>query len=146
MFNMDKHFPTELLWKRSESDVACSTLCDPGLQPARLLHPRDFPSKNTGVGCHFLYRSTNAEGLEAPPLWDLIRICDPVPFFKFYISCSWELLFFSFQIQNKFHPPSSKLSFSFCDTPPNQASTAPGTVFSLQNKALDTFIFDLVND
>ena len=25
-----------------------------GLQPARLLCPRDFPSKNTGVDCHFL--------------------------------------------------------------------------------------------
>ena len=25
-----------------------------GLQPARLLHPRDSPGKNTGVGCHFL--------------------------------------------------------------------------------------------
>ena len=25
-----------------------------GLQPARLLCPRDFLGKNTGVGCHFL--------------------------------------------------------------------------------------------
>ena len=25
-----------------------------GLYPARLLSPRDFPAKNTGVGCHFL--------------------------------------------------------------------------------------------
>ena len=25
-----------------------------GLQPTRLLHPWDFPSKSTGVGCHFL--------------------------------------------------------------------------------------------
>ena len=25
-----------------------------GLQPARLLCPRDSPGKNTGVGCHFL--------------------------------------------------------------------------------------------
>ena len=25
-----------------------------GLQPARLLCPRDFPGKNTGVGCYFL--------------------------------------------------------------------------------------------
>ena len=24
------------------------------LEPARLLHPWDFPGKNTGVGCHFL--------------------------------------------------------------------------------------------
>ena len=26
-----------------------------GLQPARLLCPRDFPGKNIGVGCHFLF-------------------------------------------------------------------------------------------
>ena len=25
-----------------------------GLQRPRLLHPRDFPGKSTGVGCHFL--------------------------------------------------------------------------------------------
>ena len=25
-----------------------------GLQPTRLLHPWNFPGKNTGVGCHFL--------------------------------------------------------------------------------------------
>ena len=25
-----------------------------GLKPARLLHPWNSPSKNTGVGCHFL--------------------------------------------------------------------------------------------
>ena len=27
-----------------------------GLQPTRLLHPWDFPSKSTGVGCHCLLR------------------------------------------------------------------------------------------
>ena len=33
----------------------CLTLCDPHeLQPARLLHPQDFPGKNTGVGCYSL--------------------------------------------------------------------------------------------
>ena len=29
-----------------------------GLQPTRLLHPWDFPGKNTGVGCHFLFQGT----------------------------------------------------------------------------------------
>ena len=28
-----------------------------GLQPTRLLHPWDFPGKNTGVGCHCLLRT-----------------------------------------------------------------------------------------
>ena len=30
----------------------CPPLCR--LQPAKFLHPRDSPGKNTGVGCHFL--------------------------------------------------------------------------------------------
>ena len=32
----------------------CTTLRPYRLQPARLLYTWDFPSKNTGVGCHFL--------------------------------------------------------------------------------------------
>ena len=35
------------------SSLSPAWLCD-SLDSARLLHPRDFPSKNTGVGCHFL--------------------------------------------------------------------------------------------
>ena len=33
---------------------ACSVMEPNGLQPTRLLCPRIFPGKNTGVGCHFL--------------------------------------------------------------------------------------------
>ena len=40
-----------LKWSRS---VVSDTLRPHGLQPTRLLHPWDFPGKNTGVGCHFL--------------------------------------------------------------------------------------------
>ena len=36
----------------SKSLQLCPT-CNP-MDPARLLCPRDFPGKNTGVGCHFL--------------------------------------------------------------------------------------------
>ena len=43
-----------------------------GLQPARLLCPWDFPSKNTGVGCHFFLQckskpqgDTNSSSLES---------------------------------------------------------------------------------
>ena len=40
--------------EKSESEVAqsCPTLCDP--MDCSLLHPWDFPGKNTGVDCHFL--------------------------------------------------------------------------------------------
>ena len=34
--------------------VVSDSLRPHGLQPTRLLHPWDFPGKNTGVGCHFL--------------------------------------------------------------------------------------------
>ena len=30
------------------------SLCPHGLQPARLLCPKDFPGKNSGMGCHSL--------------------------------------------------------------------------------------------
>ena len=51
---------TRLKWLSSSSCCcwvakSCLTLLQPhGLQPTRLLHPWDFPGKNTGVGCHFL--------------------------------------------------------------------------------------------
>ena len=35
------------------------TLRPRGLQPARLLCPWDFPDKNTGVDCHFLFQGLN---------------------------------------------------------------------------------------
>ena len=43
--------------KERKSDVtkSCLTLCDPmDCSLPRLLHPRYFQGKNTGVGCHFL--------------------------------------------------------------------------------------------
>ena len=66
----------------------CLTLCNPtdcsppgssvlqpqGLQPARLLCLWDFPSKNTGVGCHFLLQGFfSTQGSNLHPLhlqWD----------------------------------------------------------------------------
>ena len=43
---------------RKFSIVNCLVVSDSlrprGLQPTGLLHPWDFPGKNTGVGCHFL--------------------------------------------------------------------------------------------
>ena len=41
---------------------SCSVISDSlethGLEPTRLLCPRDFPGKNTGVGCHFLLQGS----------------------------------------------------------------------------------------
>ena len=42
-------------WKGSHSVVSDSQRHH-GLQPTRLLHPRDLPRKSTGVGCHCLLR------------------------------------------------------------------------------------------
>ena len=40
--------------------LSCSIMCDSlrfdGLEPARLLHPWNFPGKSTGVGFHFLFQ------------------------------------------------------------------------------------------
>ena len=36
--------------------VVANSLQPHGLQPTRLLCPRDFPDKDTGVGCHFLFQ------------------------------------------------------------------------------------------
>ena len=36
------------------ASVVSNSLQPYGLQPARLLCPRNFPGKNSGVGCHFL--------------------------------------------------------------------------------------------
>ena len=42
-------------WKWSRSVVSDSSRPH-GLQPTGLLHPRDFPGKSTGVGCHCLFQ------------------------------------------------------------------------------------------
>ena len=45
--------PNFLLHKCTNAQ-SCPTLLPQGLQPARLLCPWDYRSKNIGVGCHFL--------------------------------------------------------------------------------------------
>ena len=44
-------FLSEVKWSCS---VMSNSFWPHGLQPTRLLHPWDFPGKNTGVGCHCL--------------------------------------------------------------------------------------------
>ena len=41
---------------------SCPTLCDP-IDPTRLRPPWDSPGKNTGVGCHFLFRCMKVKAL-----------------------------------------------------------------------------------
>ena len=44
-------------WKVKVKSLSCvRLLATHGLQPTRLLRPRDFPDKSTGVGCHCLLR------------------------------------------------------------------------------------------
>ena len=45
------YFSAASKWSHS---VTSDSLWHHGLKPIRLLHPWDFPGKNTGVGCHFL--------------------------------------------------------------------------------------------
>ena len=42
--------------KWTEVTQSCLTLRSHGLQPTRLFHLWNFPGKNTGVGCHFLFQ------------------------------------------------------------------------------------------
>ena len=43
------------------------------LQPAGLLCPWDFPRKNTGVGCHFLFRGSSWLRDQNSCLWHLLH-------------------------------------------------------------------------
>ena len=46
--------PLPTLVRMLSRSVVSNSLQPHGLLPSRLLSPRDFPGKNTGVGCHFL--------------------------------------------------------------------------------------------
>ena len=48
-----------------------------GLQPTRLLCPRDFPGKNTGVGCHFLLQEIFPSQESIPSLLNCRQIILP---------------------------------------------------------------------
>ena len=56
----------------------CLTLCNPHRwQPTRLLHPRDFPGKNTGVGCHFLLQCMKVKS-ESEVTQSCLTLSDPM--------------------------------------------------------------------
>ena len=46
-------------------------------QPARLLHPWDSPSKNTGVGCHFLLQCVKVKS-ESEVAPKCLTLSDPM--------------------------------------------------------------------
>ena len=48
-----------------------------GLQPTRLLRPRDSPGKNAGVGCHFLLQCMKVESEREVAQWCL-TLSDPM--------------------------------------------------------------------
>ena len=50
--------------------VMSNSLQTHGLQPTRLFCPQDFPSKNTGVGQHFLLLGTEPSSLTSSALAD----------------------------------------------------------------------------
>ena len=52
-------FGEECMHVCSVISVVSDFLRPHGLQPTRLLCPWDFPSKNTGMGCHFLLQGTS---------------------------------------------------------------------------------------
>ena len=79
VFVLSLHVVKALLWMRFSQEhrphlipdrsqgkwshsVMFDSLWPHGLEPASLLHPRDFPGKNTGVGCHFLLH--HSQGLQ----------------------------------------------------------------------------------
>ena len=49
-------FSNACKWKVKVKSVVCDPQRPHGLQPTRLLGPRNFPGKSTGVGCHCLLR------------------------------------------------------------------------------------------
>ena len=51
----------ERKWSRSVMSDSLRPLV--GLKPTRLLHPWDFPDKNTGVGCHFFLQEVLKQSL-----------------------------------------------------------------------------------
>ena len=81
-------------WKGSRS-VVSDSLLPHGLQPTRLLCPRDFPGKSTGLGCHCLLLWNNLDtehihcGLLSVPLHSL-------DLFNFSIPIFWLGLLFLF--------------------------------------------------
>ena len=59
-------FPSPIHESESESEVVSDSWQPHGFQPTRLLRPWDFPSKSTGVGCHYLLRISTKNAPNLP--------------------------------------------------------------------------------
>ena len=101
----------------TKSLQSCSDSLRPhGLQPARLLCPWDFPSKNTGVGCHFLLQGIFLTQGSNPPLlcllyWQagslpLVHLRSPICY------CPIKFIKYSFSIVNGYPLQYSRLENS----------------------------------
>ena len=86
---------------------SCLTLRIPWT--ARLLCPRDFPGKNTGVGCHFLLQGNlpNPGIKSMSPAWQadsLPLCCLSIPLFTCRSDQKWVVLTPVAQISNELFP------------------------------------------
>ena len=77
-------FSSAWKWEGSHS-VGSDSSRPHGLQPTRLLCPRDFPGKSTGVGCHCLLRSISYyPWIESPHLLQLCSLNKQVLLFQLW--------------------------------------------------------------
>ena len=80
------HFLLQLMKVKSESEVAqsCPTQRPHELQPTRLLRPRDFPGRSTGVGCQCLLRSPGLSHYKSMLLCVIMEVKISDNYYRFY--------------------------------------------------------------
>ena len=84
---------------------SCSVMSDclppHKLQPARLLCPWDFPGKNIGVGCHFLYQGIFSTQGSNPSLlhWQANSLTTEPPGKTLLVICTLKQFFTSSSIE-----------------------------------------------
>ena len=84
---------------------SCSVMSDclppRKLQPARLLCPWDFPGKNIGVGCHFLYQGIFSTQGSNPSLlhWQANSLTTEPPGKTLLVICTLKQFFTSSSIE-----------------------------------------------